>query len=516
MSRAIGGPEGVTDTFVLGPTDVDTITDYTNVVGNADIIDVSEYVSVAGGTNVITGQYIRVTTTGLVQIDADGGGTWVTVANVNTGPASYNIQYYSGGVLTTVNVTPSGPPVALDMDGDGQISFLAADAGAHFDYGYGSVATAWVGGNDGILVRDVNHDGQASANEIVFATGGSDLQGLAAYDSNHDGQLSSADAGFADFAVWQDADSDGVVDAGEMRGLTALGISSISLASDGIGYAAAGGDVQVVGTGSYTRADGSTGMLADAVFATGSLAAAQEQQSKASAAANTLILAAAAAAAGLAASAPAAAAASQGDFAPSDHGLESQPLGGGLELGPVAASAVAKLQVAEQLALSSDHAADAVGDAFRSSADAQPFHAQLDNAAGHGGVEALLASTAMPTVHDSIVSATPFAAPSIAVPSAEQLGALTAAAAHDGGAQHNQVVGQVLAEALHGGGEGAADIDALLSTLPGHAETLHLPLAGAGAHADALTFAAGLMHDAALDHTGLAIGLIHPDVIPPT
>jgi hypothetical protein len=126
----------------------------------------------------------------------------------------------------------------------------------------------------------------------------------------------------------------------------------------------------------------------------------------------------------------------------------------------------------------------------------------------------LLASTAMPTVHDSIVSATPFAAPSIAVPSAEQLGALLAAAAHDG-AQHNQVVGQVLAEALHGGGQGAAEIDALLSTLPGHAESLHLPLAGADAHSDALTFAAGLMHDAALDHVGIAIALIHPDVMPP-
>ena len=155
-----------------------------------------------------------------------------------------------------------------------------------------------------------------------------------------------------------------------------------------------------------------------------------------------------------------------------------------------------------------------MGDSFRGSADAQPFQAQLDNAAGHGGVEALLASTAMPVVHDSIVSATPFAAPSIAVPSAEQLGALAAAAAHDG-AQHNQVVGQVLAEALHGGGEGATEIDALLSSLPEHSESLDLPLATTAAHGDALTFAAGLMHDAALDHAGMAIALIHPDVMPP-
>jgi hypothetical protein len=226
------------DTFVFGLplNNVDTITDYSNVVGNADIIDITGILSVPTGTNVVADGYVRVTTTGLVQVDTNGGGdSWETIANVNTGAGSYVIQYILNGAPATASVTPSAPPVALDMDGDGQISFTAANAGAHFDYGYGSVATAWVGGNDGILVRDVNHDGQASANEIVFATSGSDLQGLAAYDSNQDGQLSSADSGFADFAVWQDADSDGVVDAGEMRGLTALGIASISLSSDGIG-----------------------------------------------------------------------------------------------------------------------------------------------------------------------------------------------------------------------------------------------------------------------------------------
>ena len=69
--------------------------------------------------------------------------------------------------------------------------------------------------------------------------------------------------------MWQDADSDGQVDAGELQSLAGHGIASISLSSDGVGYSAAGGDVQVVGTGSFTRTDGSTGVLADAVFATG-------------------------------------------------------------------------------------------------------------------------------------------------------------------------------------------------------------------------------------------------------
>ena len=166
-------------------------------------------------------------------------------------------------------MTPSAPPIGIDLNHDGLVSFIGTDAGTTFDYGYGKVATAWVGPQDGILVRDANGDGKAQANEIVFSTGGSDLQGLAQYDSNDDGQISSADAAFSQFAVWQDANSNGVVDAGEMKGLTALGITSISLSSDGIGYSAAGGDVSVVGTGSVTYADGLTGVLADAVFATG-------------------------------------------------------------------------------------------------------------------------------------------------------------------------------------------------------------------------------------------------------
>src|SRR4029078_11211125 len=79
-----------------------------------------------------------------------------------------------------------------------------------------------------------------------------------------------------------------------------LGIASISLSSDGVAYSAAGGDVQVVGTGSFTRSDGSTGVLADAVLATGGAAGAQQKLPLAPALANPALLGAIAAA-GLAA-----------------------------------------------------------------------------------------------------------------------------------------------------------------------------------------------------------------------
>ena len=75
---------------------------------------------------------------------------------------------------------PCGTTGRNRFDGDGQVSFVGTDAGVTFDYGYGKVATAWVGANDGNPVRDANGDGKASGNEIVFSTGGSDLQGLAA------------------------------------------------------------------------------------------------------------------------------------------------------------------------------------------------------------------------------------------------------------------------------------------------------------------------------------------------
>jgi hypothetical protein len=292
------------DRFVLsvaavtspGPANIDTIVDY----GTGDTVDITEILNVASGTDVILGGYVRVTTTGLVQVDLDGGGnSWVTLSNINTGTGPVTVRYLSGGIATDASVTPVAPPLALDLNGDGVINFLATEAGATFDYGGGMTATAWVGPQDGLLVRDANHDGQVSTNEIVFATTGSDLEGLAVYDSNGDGQLSAADDRFGEFNVWQDADSDGTVDAGELRTLTAENILSISLTSDGKSYSAANGDVTVVGTGSFARSDGSIGVLADAVFQTGNRVS-DAQQKISAADATRIALATAAAASGAA------------------------------------------------------------------------------------------------------------------------------------------------------------------------------------------------------------------------
>ena len=288
-TNTLTGGAGV-DTFVITDASaLETVTDYEA----GEIIDITALLTRSGS---LAG-FVRLTAAGDLQVDANGGGnSYVTVAHLNTAGVNATISYSTGSGTATATIVSGAPPVAIDLDHDGQVSFLGADGGVTFDYGGGKVATAWVAANDGILVRDANHDGQVSASEIVFATSGSDLQGLAQYDTNHDGQLSSADAAFGEFAVWQDANSNGVVDAGEMKGLTALGITSISLSSDGIGYSAAGGDVSVVGTGSVTYADGSTGVLADAVFATGSKVADEQLRATAAMTFSTPLLGAIAAA----------------------------------------------------------------------------------------------------------------------------------------------------------------------------------------------------------------------------
>ncbi|HET9813748.1 MAG TPA: SGNH/GDSL hydrolase family protein [Sphingomicrobium sp.] len=99
---------GGADRFVLsdsalagGSANVDAITDY----GKGDVVDVSQIVGVAAGTNVLSGGYLRVTTSGLIQADVDGGGDeWATLSTVN-GSGAVTLRYLSGGSVATVSAS---------------------------------------------------------------------------------------------------------------------------------------------------------------------------------------------------------------------------------------------------------------------------------------------------------------------------------------------------------------------------------------------------------------------------
>ncbi|HVL79253.1 MAG TPA: hypothetical protein VM346_08200, partial [Sphingomicrobium sp.] len=442
--------------ITLGAGHVDTITDYAT---GEDIVDIT-FLNVAAGVDIAAGGYVRVTSTGQIQVDITGssnGAQWVTVANINLnsgGNNSVTFRYLENGVAKDVTVARAAAPVGIDLDGDGVVSFLAVDAGVSFDYGGGLVATAWVAGNDGILVRDTNRDGQVTHDELVFATTGSDLDGLRIYDSNGDGWLTADDDGFELFAVWRDANSNGVVDDGEMVSLIDLGISGISLTSDGVIYSAAGGDVTVVGTGTYTRTDGSTGVLADAMFATG--AALADEQQKALAANSNTVAIAAAAAAGLAA-APAAAAAQIVGRELYDGTDEAQPSGGESPQAPVAAEDQLRPMLGNE-----------TREAIRDASDSALGLAQDEYADGHAnhgasinlGQRAETADLLQPT--DAAISETLPMAASVHIPPAEWLMPMAAAADE---ARATAEVSRVLVDALDGGDGGELDIGSVLASL---------------------------------------------------
>lgn len=143
-----------------------------------------------------------------------------------------------GGTVVKPGGGGSIPPLVLDLDGDGFELIAARKSGVYFDWDGDGIKeeTGWVGPGDGMLVIDRNSDGDVTADEIAFGRiygkkegFVSDLEGLRAFDSNGNGSLDEGDSAFAQFGVWKDADSDAVVDAGELLSVQDIGLLALSL-----------------------------------------------------------------------------------------------------------------------------------------------------------------------------------------------------------------------------------------------------------------------------------------------
>jgi len=134
-------------------------------------------------------------------------------------------------------------------------------------------AAGWVAGGDGLLVRDLNADGVinsgaelfGSATRLPDGTVAKDgFEALAALDSNADGKVDAGDAGFGSLKVWVDSDADGQTDQGELKGLSELGISSISVKAKATSSFNEGNWIGL--EASFERSDGSQGEVADVWF----------------------------------------------------------------------------------------------------------------------------------------------------------------------------------------------------------------------------------------------------------
>jgi len=203
--------------------------------------------------------------------------TWVQSDTPSaSGSFQYTIADVHGDTATaTINVTYNATlitkPIVLDLDEDGIELVNADDADIFFDVnGDGETErTGWAAADDGLLVFDKDMDDAATdIDEISFVGykdgARTDLEGLLGFDSNADGLLDARDDLFGQFKVWQDANQNGISEAGEMKTLLAAGIAAIELTSDETVRVV--GDNVSFGLGDYHRTDGSTGQFSDTGF----------------------------------------------------------------------------------------------------------------------------------------------------------------------------------------------------------------------------------------------------------
>jgi hypothetical protein len=142
-------------------------------------------------------------------------------------------------------------------------------------------------------VRDINGNGRIDDVTEMFGGRTSGFAALAALDGNHDGKVDANDNGLVDFngdgvindgltdhdgdgvpdpedtiaslKIWRDLDEDAVTDPGELFSLADLGIASLSVGATAQQGMFVNGN-QITETGTFTRTDGTTGTMADALL----------------------------------------------------------------------------------------------------------------------------------------------------------------------------------------------------------------------------------------------------------
>lgn len=144
-------------------------------------------------------------------------------------------------------------PLVFDLDASGTIDLVSLANGVHFDFwgdGYAE-KVGWAAPTDGMLAIDLDESGAIDsgaelfgsefpltyiieANWTQFTEEENGFAKLAKYDlvangGNNDGAITSADDVWSDLVMWQDSNSDGVSQSGEMLTLGSFGITSIDV-----------------------------------------------------------------------------------------------------------------------------------------------------------------------------------------------------------------------------------------------------------------------------------------------
>ncbi|EEP0993008.1 calcium-binding protein, partial [Salmonella enterica] len=168
-------------------------------------------------------------------------------------------------------------PIIIDLDRDG-VETISVEAGIFFDHDGNKFAesTGWVSPDDGLLVFDRDGNGQIDNGSELFGNNTPQADGtnasngynaLKEYDDNNDGVLDENDVIWNQLQVWQDKNSNGIVDESELLTMKQAGIASINTTYKNSSTTDSQGNLHKQ-TGSITYTDGSKGQSADVWFNT--------------------------------------------------------------------------------------------------------------------------------------------------------------------------------------------------------------------------------------------------------
>jgi protocatechuate 3,4-dioxygenase beta subunit len=197
-------------------------------------------------------------------IDSDVNGDMISKVNV-TKTDNINLSSGENDMSWDAGITP----IAIDLNGDGIHTIARADMQGSFDLlGTGkAIQSGWLSKGDGFLAIDSNGNGSIdNISELFGGTAkGSGFAKLASYDSNGDGVVNASDAQFASLLIWQDANSNGKTDAGELMSLAAAGVTGLNVGYTELPFLDANNNLHLERS-SVTMSNGKTADMTDVYF----------------------------------------------------------------------------------------------------------------------------------------------------------------------------------------------------------------------------------------------------------
>lgn len=193
-----------------------------------------------------------------------------------------NLRYKEADYIKDIDhylstATDTRSPLVVDLDGDG-VETTTAENGTHFDHDNNGFAekSSWVGKDDGLLVRDINGNGQIDdgtelfGNNSVLSNGQKAANGFEALkdlDSNNNGIFDRSDTTWNQVNVWKDSNQNGKVDEGELLTREQAGIENIDLNYQNSNAVDANGNT-VGQIGTFDKENGTQGNISDIWFNT--------------------------------------------------------------------------------------------------------------------------------------------------------------------------------------------------------------------------------------------------------